>query len=214
MCAPPTEDSLMHRWLHLRVVVCIGILIGWPTAALASFDCARPHLKVDYVICGSSSAQNANDELTDAWRRVNTLLDPEQRRELLADQRQWISMYGGLCNVPGNGRPTKGQIDRATKCVIEKKLETEYMSSIELPIRRMQRKASRNEQILTTYRRAIRRNNLVHQSLTISKTIVHHPSIILQYLFQRPHFFCGSGGRGNCIPNESQIAESPEVCWL
>ena len=120
MCAPPTEDSLMHRWLQLGVVVFIDISIGWPTAALASFDCARPYLKVDYVICGSSSAKNANDELTDAWQRVNTLLDPEQRRELLADQRQWISMYGGLCNVPGNGRPTKGQIDRATKCVIEK----------------------------------------------------------------------------------------------
>lgn len=171
MCAPPTEDSLMHRWLQLGVVVFIDISIGWPTAALASFDCARPYLKVDYVICGSSSAQNANDELTDAWQRVNTLLDPEQRRELLADQRQWISMYGGLCNVPGNGRPTKGQIDRATKCVIEKIRDRIYViNRIANSVNAAQGKQERASS-----------NHLSDGDSTEQSG---PPAIILQYLFQ------------------------------
>jgi hypothetical protein len=104
----------------LRQLAIFGIAMGWSATALANFDCAKPHLRVDYVICASLAAQNANDGLTVAWQRVNELLDPAEKRELLADQRQWIRTYGGLCNVPGNGRPTNNQIDRATQCVIEK----------------------------------------------------------------------------------------------
>jgi hypothetical protein len=112
------NEALMYCLLRLLVIFAANIAVVWSATASSRFDCARPFLKVDYVICASAAAQNANDELTDAWRRLNELLDPAEGREVLADQRQWIRTYGGLCNVPGNGRPTKGQIERATQCVI------------------------------------------------------------------------------------------------
>jgi uncharacterized protein YecT (DUF1311 family) len=99
----------------------VSTLAIWQIDAhAAEFDCSRPYLKVDYVICSSSEAQSANNDLSEAWRDINNLLDSSEKVDLLDGQRRWIKAYGAECNLPGHGRPKPSVIRAATDCVVRK----------------------------------------------------------------------------------------------
>ncbi len=104
----------------------ILILLTWlsilpPTIASAGeFNCARAHLKVDYVICRSDPAMQANAQLSAAWDAAYSSAAPDRKKALLADQFQWIKAFAAECGVPGVGVAAADPTGRTDACVIDR----------------------------------------------------------------------------------------------
>jgi hypothetical protein len=70
------------------------------SGAAAAFDCSDVKLPSSLVICSDPELMRLADERQQAINEVMARLDPQQRRELLADQTGWVRSYATACGAP------------------------------------------------------------------------------------------------------------------
>lgn len=64
-----------------------------------SFDCSRVTTQIERAICADPELAQWDGRMGQAFKRKYSQLGGEQRRALLTDQRQWIALRNGQCDV-------------------------------------------------------------------------------------------------------------------
>ena len=99
---------------------------------LAAFNafagCEKPAPGYDTTYCFAKLFVESDNELNDTYKKLNSALNPEQKKKLLASQRSWIKFRnascsdGGAinvdCNYEVNKKRTKFLLDRITECKV------------------------------------------------------------------------------------------------
>ena len=105
--------------LRARVVV-FGLIAGSITAGLAAaqdnkprpnFDCAKPGTSIEVIICTDPKLADWDARMGQAYRLRLAHLIENDRRELIANQRQWIETRNSQCN--------QTQLASAKPCILQ-----------------------------------------------------------------------------------------------
>jgi uncharacterized protein YecT (DUF1311 family) len=89
--------------------------LGQPVQLRASFDCTRASNSVERAICGDPGLAEWDGRLGQAFKAAYARLGNDQRRALLEDERRWIALRNGQCDVTGFDLAPKPCILHLTK---------------------------------------------------------------------------------------------------
>ena len=96
--------------------------------ANAFAGCEKPAPGYDTTYCFAKLFVESDNELNVAYKNLNSILNPEQKKKLLGPQRSWIKFRNASCSDSGtinvdcnfevNKKRTKFFLDRTTECKI------------------------------------------------------------------------------------------------
>lgn len=80
-----------------------------------SFDCAKARGTVERTICNNPELARLDKKLASAFESRYSQLDNDQKHALLQDERHWIELRNGRCDVADFNRPVKPCIEQMIK---------------------------------------------------------------------------------------------------
>jgi uncharacterized protein YecT (DUF1311 family) len=88
----------------------LGRASGW------AFDCSNITLPSTAVICRDPELMKLADERQQAFVEATARLNPQQQKQLLADETAWIHSYSAACGVPLNRPPPNPVSPNVKEC--------------------------------------------------------------------------------------------------
>ena len=89
----------------MRICVAIILLLVAGCGNARAFDCTKPTVAAEFVICSDPGLIAIADQRRRAWDEALARVDGEQKAVLLADQRRWLKDYPRSCGIDAQGKP-------------------------------------------------------------------------------------------------------------
>jgi predicted aspartyl protease/uncharacterized protein YecT (DUF1311 family) len=100
---PFSIASLFAAPISIAALAALSMLCGGSSAE--AFECSGVTLPSSIVICSDPELMRLADERQQIYDAARARLTPEQRKQLLEDQRAWVHSYAAACGVPPNRPP-------------------------------------------------------------------------------------------------------------
>jgi uncharacterized protein YecT (DUF1311 family) len=110
--------------MNLKLTVATSMMLAFNVFA----GCEKPAPGYDATYCFAKLFLESDNELNNAYKILNSVMNPEQKKKLLTAQRSWIKYRnascsdGGTinvdCNYDVNKKRTKFLLDRITECKV------------------------------------------------------------------------------------------------
>lgn len=80
------------------IMTCIVMLISVSQGFSASFDCGKTQIMVEKLICGNRELSTLDEKLGKAYHELLNKKNDKQKKELIADQNNWLIKSRNHCN--------------------------------------------------------------------------------------------------------------------
>jgi uncharacterized protein YecT (DUF1311 family) len=118
--------NIFYIKYKMKLTLIIGLSLFVTLNTFAS--CVKPAPGYDTTYCFAKLFVESDNELNVAYKNLNSILNPEQKKKLLGSQRSWIKFRNASCSDGGsinvdcnfevNKKRTKFLLDRITECKI------------------------------------------------------------------------------------------------
>ncbi|CAO3407860.1 hypothetical protein [Azospirillum largimobile] len=99
---PHGRMALAGAALALSVMIATGMVAGGTAHAQPSFDCKAASTPVEKTICADPKLADADQEIADAYKTLQSLSDAADRERLRAEQKAWLAQRN-QCATAGSG---------------------------------------------------------------------------------------------------------------
>lgn len=99
---PHGRMALAGAALALSVMIATGMVAGGTAHAQPSFDCKAASTPVEKAICADPKLADADQEIADAYKTLQSLSGAADRERLRAEQKAWLAQRN-QCATAGSG---------------------------------------------------------------------------------------------------------------
>lgn len=99
---PHGRMALAGAALALSVMIATGMVAGGTAHAKPSFDCKAASTPVEKTICADPKLADADQEIADAYKTLQSLSGAADRERLRAEQKAWLAQRN-QCATAGSG---------------------------------------------------------------------------------------------------------------